>query len=173
MERSNHNTRIYSGSATRTPSLFLLHSPSHLLESFLHYVNKLPYGWENLTHQFTHHNNVTTYSHLLHTYFTPIHYLTTPLLHTYFLHTNLLHFKLLHTYLLHFNLLHNKSISTFYTPSISSKLLITNTTQLHKYINTMYNYSSMLLELSCRRSVLLLHFGWGWMRRDWITWNKD
>ena len=84
---------------------------------------------------------------------------STQLLHTYLLHTYLLHTFLLHTYLLHFNQLHNKSISTFYTTSISSKLLITNTTQLHKYIYTMHNYSSMLLELSCRRSVLLLHFG--------------
>ena len=59
---------IYSGSATMSPSLFL-HSPSHLLESFLHYVNKLPYGGENLTHQYTHHNFITTYSHLLQYFF--------------------------------------------------------------------------------------------------------
>ena len=41
------DTMIYSDSLTK--HLFaLLHSPSHLLESF-YYVNKLPYGRENLT----------------------------------------------------------------------------------------------------------------------------
>ena len=46
--------RSYSGSATRTPSLPYSTPRGHLLESFLHYINKLPYGGENLTHQFTH-----------------------------------------------------------------------------------------------------------------------
>ena len=47
MERSNDNTLIYSGSVTK--HLFaLLHSSSLLLESFLHYVNKLPCGRETL-----------------------------------------------------------------------------------------------------------------------------
>ena len=84
MERSNRETKDLQWFGYKDTFLALLHSPSHQLESFLHYVNKLPYGGENLTHQYTHHNFVTTYSHLLHNFFTPSHYLiTTLLLHTY------------------------------------------------------------------------------------------
>ena len=48
LERSNHNTEVYSGSVTKL--LFtLLHSPDTQIESSLHYVNKLPSGGENRT----------------------------------------------------------------------------------------------------------------------------
>ena len=77
MERSNRETRDLQWFGYKDTFLDLLHSPSTELDSFLHYVNKLPYGGENLTHQFTHHNFVTTSSHLIHNYFTPIY------LHTY------------------------------------------------------------------------------------------
>jgi hypothetical protein len=84
MERSNRETKHLYWFGYKDTFLALLHSPSPLLESFLLYVNKLPYGGENLTHQYTHHNFITTYSHLLHNFFTPSHYLiTTLLLHTY------------------------------------------------------------------------------------------
>ena len=132
MERSNHETKDLQWFGYKDTFLALLRSSSHLLESFLHYVNKLPYGGENLTHQFTHHNYVTTYSHLLHNYFTPIHYLITTLLHTYLLHTNFLHTYLLHTNLLHINFLHTNLL-----PSSSSSQLTTN--QSH-YIHTQLNY---------------------------------
>ena len=49
MERYNRDTRDLQWFGYKDTFLALLHSPSTQLESFLHYVNKLPYGGENLT----------------------------------------------------------------------------------------------------------------------------
>jgi hypothetical protein len=50
LERSNQDTKIYSGSVTKL--LFaLLHSPSTQLESSMHYVNKLPLSGETVQHR--------------------------------------------------------------------------------------------------------------------------
>ena len=115
---------IYSGSATRSPSL--PYSTPRAPNSRVFFTMSTSSLWRrNLTHQFTHHNYVTTYSHLLHNYFTPIHYLITPLLHTYLLHTNFLH-----TYLLHTNLLHNylPPNNLLHTTTYISILLLTTST---------------------------------------------
>ena len=52
MERSNRETKDVYWFGYKDTFLALHHSPSHQLESFLHYVNKLPYGGENLTKLF-------------------------------------------------------------------------------------------------------------------------
>jgi hypothetical protein len=132
--------------------LALLHSPSTKLKSFLHYVNKLPYGGENLTHQFTYHNFVTTKSQLLHTFFTPIYFTTnyftpiyfTPIFFTTFYFTPIFFTPIFFTtfyftpiffttiYFLTF-LLHNKLLTnhTIYIPSttIYNQIFTTNYTK--------------------------------------------
>ena len=135
--------------------MFLLHSPSHLLESFLHYVNKLPFGGENLTHQFTHH----TTSQLDHNFYTTSS-------HQYTTHQSSSQLSSTHQS----STSHLSSQLSYFTTYqlLLSTQLITSTTQysqmniyiyIYIYIYTMHNYSSTLLEIGCRESVLLLHFG--------------
>ena len=95
MKRSNREPKDLQWFGYKDTFLALLHSSSTELESFLHQINNLPYGGENLTHENTHHNFVTTQSQLLHNFFTPIYFTPiyfTPIFFTpfYFL-TLLLH----------------------------------------------------------------------------------
>ena len=111
MERSNRETKELQWFGYKDTFLALLHSPSHLLESFLHQIEKphlwqrKPYTPNNTPQQY--HTTITTSTQHLHT----------NLLHTYLLHTNLLHFKFLHNFLLCTQLLHNLILPNSFSSS--------------------------------------------------------
>ena len=122
MERFNRETKDLQWFGYKDTFLALLHSSSHLLESFLHYVNKLLMAEKPYTPIYTpqlRHNLFTPSTQLFHTY----------LLHTNFLHTYLLHTNLLHNYLLHTNLLPNFSFSQQY---------LYLTTSIHNFYSQIY-----------------------------------
>ena len=116
-----------------------------------HLWRRKPYTPIYTTHQY--HTLITTISHLLHTY----------LLHTNLLHTQLLHTNLLHTFFYTPSSTHQssqlsyfttKQLLLIYTTSISSKQIITSTTQSSQmniytlYTTTLQHFLSLVVESS-------------------------
>jgi hypothetical protein len=105
--------RIYSGSATRTPSL--PYSTPRVTYSRVFFTMSTSSLWRrNLTHQYTHHLHTKASSQRNHTFFTTTSHQSTTHLSSQLLHTNLLH-----TYL------HNYFTPIYYTPIFYTPIIFT------------------------------------------------
>ena len=149
MERSNRETKDLQWFGYKDTFLALLHSSSHLLESFLHYINKLPYGGENLTHQL----HTKASSQRNHTFFTTTSHQSTTHLSSQLLHTNYLCYNLLanHTIYIPNTTIYNQIFTTHYTKIYVNILDDAPTTWMWR------SQQVVILLVLEDRSILLLH----------------